>query len=243
MYLHGIDGPSLERIDTLGPGTHVGRTYDVILSNPPYGAKVVKESVRPGFGIPSTKSQLLFLQHIMQSMHEGSRAAMIGDEGLYFQGGAFARVRQMLLEGFDVRAVVSLPAGAFLPYTNVKTSIIFFWNSGDPTKEVWFYDLQNDGSSLSAARRFGPEFPNDIPDLVDRWPEREGSEKCWLVSVDDIEKKDWNLTAARYNPNPSAALEHESPEVLIRQIIAREQMIQEELEAFLELVTGGEINE
>jgi type I restriction enzyme M protein len=35
VYLHGIDEPNLRRIDTLGPGTHVGRSYDVVLSNPP----------------------------------------------------------------------------------------------------------------------------------------------------------------------------------------------------------------
>jgi type I restriction enzyme M protein len=238
MYLHGIDEPNLERIDTLGPGTHVGRAYDVVLSNPPYGAKVVKESVRPGFLVSTTKSQLLFLQHIMQSLREGGRAAMIADEGLYFQGGAFARVRQALLDEFDVRAVVSLPAGMFLPYTGVKASIVFLWKTGWPTKEVWFYELQADGSSLSAARKFGAEFANDVPDLLDRWPDRGISAKSWLVSVNEIAKNDWNLTAARYNPNPQATLEHDPPDVLVRQVIAKGQVIQEELQELLEIVAG-----
>jgi type I restriction enzyme M protein len=243
MYLHGIDEPNLERIDTLGPGTHVGRKYDVVLSNPPYGAKVVKENVRPDFAVPSTKSQLLFLQHIMQSLAPGGRAAMIADEGLYFQGGAFSRIRRMLLEQFDVRAVVSLPPGTFLPYTNVKASVVFLWNTGEPTKRVWFYDLEADGSSLSMARKFGPEFLNDIPDLLAKWPERAASEKSWSASVDDLEKDDWNLTASRYNPNPSKARDHEAPETLIRQIMAKEQMIQEGLEELLEFVSGEEMSE
>jgi type I restriction enzyme M protein len=237
MYLHGVDQPNLERIDTLGPGTHVGRTYDVVLSNPPYGGKVTRENVR-SFPVPSSKSQLLFLQHIMESVAPGGRAAMISDEGLYFQGGAFARVRQRLLEDFEVRAVVSLPPGIFQPYTGVKTSVVFFWNTGHPTKEVWFYDLQVDGSSLSSARQFGPEYPNDIPDLLEKWPERAASAKSWLVPIDEIERNDWNLTASRYNPNPSEALEHEPPEVLIREIIAKEQMIQEQLEELLEIIIG-----
>jgi type I restriction enzyme M protein len=238
MFLHGIDEPKLERIDTLAPGTHVGRSYDVVLSNPPYGSKVVRENVR-SFPVSSTKSQLLFLQHIMGSLRPSGRAAMISDEGLYFQSGAFAKVRRQLLEHFDVRAVVSLPPGAFQPYTSVKTSILFFWNTGVPTTAVWFYDLQGDGSSLSAAREFGSRYPNDIPDLLEKWAIRGDSDRSWLTPVTDIERNDWNLTVARYNPNPSAGLEHDPPDVLIREIMTKEQMIHDELDELLSFITGG----
>jgi type I restriction-modification system DNA methylase subunit len=46
VYLHGIDEPNLRRIDTLGPGTHVGRSYDVVAVQSPYGAKVVNGAQR-----------------------------------------------------------------------------------------------------------------------------------------------------------------------------------------------------
>ncbi|GIU99474.1 MAG: hypothetical protein KatS3mg014_1090 [Actinomycetota bacterium] len=58
------------------------------------------------------------------------------------------------------------------------------------------------------------------------------------MPIDEIERNEWNLTASRYNPNPQEALEHEPPEVLIREIIAKEQMIQEQLEELLEIITG-----
>jgi|GEM_PF-4435193 len=89
MYLYGVDEPNLERIDTLGPGTHVGQTYDVVLSNPPYGGKVMKENVRP-FPVPSSKSQLLFLQHIMQSVAPGGLLDPSGRGQVLAAGGGVA---------------------------------------------------------------------------------------------------------------------------------------------------------
>ena len=239
MYLHGIDEPNIDRIDTLGVGSHVGREYDVVLSNPPYGAKVVKENVRPGFIEPTPKSQLLFLQHIMQSVAPGGRAAMIADEGLYFQAGAFARVREALMRDFEVRAVVSLPSGVFEPYTGVKSSIVFFWRSGRPTSTVWFYDVRGDGSSLSSARKFGPEYANDLPDLLAKWPGRVASERSWSATREQIAAQNWNLTASRYNPNRADTISRDEPTAVLRDLNGKHQLIRDELEGLLDDLTAA----
>jgi type I restriction enzyme M protein len=44
-----------------------------------------------------------------------------------------------LLSDFNVTKIISLPAGVFLPYTAVKTSILFFSKNG-PTKQILVHD-------------------------------------------------------------------------------------------------------
>ena len=60
-------------------------------------------------------------------------------------------------------AVVSLPAGVFNPYSNVKTSILFFDNSlAKKTDSILFVRVLNDGFDLGAQRRPRPDLPNDL---------------------------------------------------------------------------------
>ena len=66
---------------------------------------------------------------------------MVVPEGTLFRGGAFATVKQDLLEQFNLHTVVSLPPGTFAPYSDVKTALIFFERPG-PTEEIWHYELR-----------------------------------------------------------------------------------------------------
>ncbi|MFA6306181.1 MAG: class I SAM-dependent DNA methyltransferase, partial [Candidatus Gracilibacteria bacterium] len=124
MYLHGANNPKLERINTLGDGTHTERKYDVIFANPPYGGKI--DNVRGNFTIATNKTELLFLQHIVQTLKEGGRAGVILPEGVMFQSGAAQKIREILLNQCETFTVVSMPAGIFQPYTGVKTDLLFF---------------------------------------------------------------------------------------------------------------------
>jgi type I restriction enzyme M protein len=49
-------------------------------------------------------------------------------------------VKKDLLEQFNLFMVVSLPPGAFAPYSDVKTALLFFERPG-PTQEVLYYEL------------------------------------------------------------------------------------------------------
>jgi type I restriction enzyme M protein len=53
-------------------------------------------------------------------------SAVVVPEGVLFRGGPDQKVRKELLEQFNVHTILSLPAGCFLPYTGVKTNVIFF---------------------------------------------------------------------------------------------------------------------
>ena len=73
-------------------------------------------------------------------MAKGGRAAVVVPEGVLFRGGPDQKVRKELLEQFKVHTILSLPAGCFLPYTGVKTNVIFFDRAADgsATESVCF---------------------------------------------------------------------------------------------------------
>lgn len=209
MYLHGANNPKLERINTLGDGTHTERKYDVVFANPPYGGKI--DNVRDNFTISTNKTELLFLQHIIQTLKEGGRAGVILPEGVMFQSGAAQKIREILLSQCETFTVVSMPAGVFQPYTGVKTDLLFF-KKGTGTQKVWFFDVKNDGFDLGSQRR--PIKQDDLPMLWDKFPfkgkndftppksEKElakaESEKSWWADLEEIKENNWSLVAGKY---------------------------------------------
>ncbi|MCD0458672.1 class I SAM-dependent DNA methyltransferase [Roseiconus lacunae] len=242
MILHGIESASLELVNTLevhSQNVSEKDRFDVILSNPPYGGKMTSD-LQTNFRVRSSATECLFLQHIMRNLSKGGRAGVIVPEGVLFRGGPDQKVRQELLEQFNVHTILSLPAGCFLPYTGVKTNVLFFDRPTAPlesgelaTKEVWYYELTNDGFELKQTRK--PIEGNQIPDFLAKQKERVESKNCWTVAVDEIVQRGHVLSAM--NPNRSDDYEHRPALELVQQIKGKEERIVallDELEGFLE---------
>ena len=197
MILHRIEGANLEQANTLelhSASVSEKTKYDVILSNPPYGGKLARE-LQTNFTIHSGATEILFLQHIMANLKKGGRAAVIVPEGVLFRGGPDAKVRERLLAEFDLHTLLSLPAGCFLPYTGVKTNVLFFdrRENGKGTQSVWFYELTNDGFDLKQTRR--PIDGSQIPDFLAKWKTRAEGDNSWRVSSQELMKHGCDLSA------------------------------------------------
>lgn len=237
MILHGIEGANLELANTLEVHSqNVGEKdkRKVILANPPYGGKMAQE-MQTNFRVKSGATECLFLQHIMANLAKGGRAGVVVPEGVFFRGGPDQKVRKELLEQFKVHTILSLPAGCFLPYTGVKTNVIFFdkMEDGSGTEKVWFYDLTNDGFELKQTRK--PIPGSQIPDFLAKWEGRVEGENSWIVSIADIAAKGYDLSAK--NPNRVDDYEHRPVLELVQSIKAKEERITEllgELETLLE---------
>ena len=237
LILHGIEGAKLELGNTLerhAANISAKHRYHVILSNPPYGGKLAGE-LQTNFTIRSGATEILFLQHIMANLATGGRAAVIIPEGVLFRGGPDAKIRERLLREFDVHTILSLPAGCFLPYTSVKTNVLFFdrREAGQGTETVWYYELTNDGFELKQTRR--PIEGSQIPDFLAKWEERVTGENSWIVPIEEIAAKGFDLSAT--NPNRSDDYEHRPALELVQSIKAKEESVVEllgELEDILE---------
>lgn len=237
MILHGIEGANLELTNTLEVhNQNVGEQvkYDVILSNPPYGGKMA-QAMQTNFRVHSGATECLFVQHIMANLAKGGRAGVVIPEGVLFRGGPDQKVRKELLEQFNVHTILSLPAGCFLPYTGVKTNVIFFDRpkDGSGTENVWFYELTNDGFELKQTRK--PKEGNQIPDFLAKWLIRAEGDNSWIVPIADIIERGYDLSAK--NPNRKDDYEHRPALELVQSIKTREDRIMDlltELEGFLE---------
>lgn len=193
LVLHGIRKANVKRANTLSDmgglsEDDLNRRYKVILSNPPFAGVLPKESIRKDLPTNSKKSELLFLGVMMEALAPGGQCAVVVPEGLLFGStSAHVELRRKLIEDYNLRAVVSLPAGVFKPYAGVKTGVLVFQRPSSDKKidkkakhkeTVWFYEVKADGYDPDKIQGGGrPETPdrNDIPDLVRQWKEYKDS--------------------------------------------------------------------
>ena len=241
MILHGIESANLELANTLEiHSENIGEKekYDVVFSNPPYGGKMASE-LQTNFRVRSGATECLFIQHIMRSLAKKGRAAVIVPEGVLTQSNANEKVRKELLEHFDVHTILSLPAGCFLPYTNVKTSVVFFDRPKEAnvkgkwaTENVWFYDLSNDGFECKTSRK--PIQGNQMPDFLLKQATKAESENSWSLTLAEIEADGFELAAR--NPKREHEFDTRSLHEVLEKTYANELRIKELLEEITDII-------
>jgi type I restriction enzyme M protein len=127
----------------------------------------------------------------------------------------------------------------FEPYTPNPTCFLVFQKTGKPTESVWFYRVEGDGSSLKKARKFGPQFRNDFPDLLKKWPTRATEEgRAWLVPAQRIIENGYNLTLASLGLVEPEKTDHAEPEDILEAVAQKERRILEIVEEMKKLVAS-----
>lgn len=149
LILHGIDQPNLWHGNALTrKATYAGlfeqapKTFDIILTNPPFGGKEGKDAQK-NFAYETSATQVLFVQDILAELAPKGTCAIVLDEGLLFRTNesAFVETKRKLLDECDLWAIVSLPGGVFSTAgAGVKTNLLFF-TKGSKTQNIWYYDL------------------------------------------------------------------------------------------------------
>lgn len=162
MYLHGFTTPKIFEYDTLSSEDRWNETFDVILANPPF--MTPKGGIRPHkkFGVQANKAEVLFTDYIAEHLSKNGRAGIVVPNGIVATTQtAYKQLRKMLVDD-SLIAVVSLPAGCFMPYSGVKTSILMLDKPlAKKTDHVLFIKVSNDGFDLGAQRREIDK--NDLP--------------------------------------------------------------------------------
>lgn len=153
-YLHGFKNPNIFEYDTLTNEERWGERFDVIFSNPPF--MTPKGGIRPHnlFSITSRRSEVLFVDYIIEHLNPKGRAGIIVPEGIMFvEQYAYKQLRRLLVEEEYLYAVVSLPHGLFKPYASVKTHILLLdSNIAKKTDEIMFIDIESDGYTQTDTR-------------------------------------------------------------------------------------------
>jgi type I restriction enzyme M protein len=166
LMLHGIEGNGVALGDTLSPDGERLPKADLILTNPPFGAK--KGGGRPtrsDFSITADTSnkQLAFVEHIVRSLKPGGRAGMVVPDNVLFEDNVGQRLRTWLMDLCNLHTILRLPTGIFYSQ-GVKTNILFFQRGKtdkENTKAVWVYDMR---ANMPA---FGKTRPLTVEDFAD----------------------------------------------------------------------------
>jgi type I restriction enzyme M protein len=265
MLLHGVENPNIRYKDSLAE-EHAGdeEQYTLVLANPPFAGSLDYENTAKDLQrvVKTKKTELLFLALFLRLLKPGGRAAVIVPEGVLFgSSNAHKALRKTLVEEQKLEAVISLPSGVFKPYAGVSTAILVFTktNSGG-TDCVWFYDVDADGWSLDDKRialvpeeKLGPiphvllsddeHFKNNLPDLLARWPRREGSEmnnsptmQSFCVPKNDIVCANYDLSLNRHKEAVHELVDYRPPSEILQSLHQLEIEIQQSMTELKEML-------
>lgn len=249
MVLHGIRVPDIRRRNTLAENLkNVSERFDIVITNPPFGGKE-NAQIQENFPVKSNATELLAVEHIIKKLKPSSRArcGMVVPEGTLFRGGAFATVKQLLLNDFNLFLIVSLPPGTFAPYSDVKTALLFFERSNS-TKEVLYYEmpLPEKWKKFSKGNPIADEHFNQAREVVQQWraysvgkvtPE-DFPDTSWFVNAETLVERDYDLSAR--NPKRLSAERLPHPSELTARMLENQKQLQTILERLHRIVSGEE---
>ncbi|UMB61033.1 type I restriction-modification system subunit M [Lutibacter sp. A80] len=189
--------------------------FDYIVSNPPfkldfsdYSADLDTKANQERFfaGIPKVPNKkkesmaiyLLFIQHIMHSLTQHGKAAIVVPTGfITAQSGIDKKIRQKLVESKMLAGVVSMPSNIFAT-TGTNVSILFLDKTN--TKDVVLIDASNLGTKVKEGKNQKTVLSKAEEDqIINVFNTKEVKDDfSVVVSYKDIEAKNYSLSAGQY---------------------------------------------
>lgn len=249
MVLHGVLIPDIRRRNTLEENVrNVSERFDIVLTNPPFGG-TENAQIQQNFPVKSNATELLAVEHIIKKLNPSGRVrcGMVVPEGTLFRGGAFATVKQMLLSDFNLFLVVSLPPGAFAPYSDVNTALLFFERSGS-TKEVLYYEMQlpENLKKFSKGNPIADEHFAEARKVLQQWraycrgkaTQQDFPAMSWFVDEKKLVERGYDLSARNPNRPEEEKLPH--PSELTARILENHRQFQSIIERLHKIVSDKE---
>lgn len=134
---------SLEDLDALKLSLSHKEGFDIVLANPPFGAKITNPATLGNFDLghkwlandndyiktktlyPNQNAEILFIERCLQLLKEGGRMAIVLPNG-NFENPSLDYLRYFIKIKAKILAIVNLPQETFIPFgTGVKTSLLF----------------------------------------------------------------------------------------------------------------------
>ncbi len=110
--------------------------FDMIFTNPPFGAKVeVDASISAKYQLSSTAPEILFIEACYEFLKPGGKMAIVLPDGILGNPNTES-VRKWILERFKLLVSIDLPVEAFMPQVGVQTSLLFLQKKTDAERTV-----------------------------------------------------------------------------------------------------------
>lgn len=190
---HIFDGGILGNIPT-----EERSKYDLILTNPPFGSNLTEKKYLNSFVLGKKKSSrrrgILFIERCWELLKDKGSMAIVVDEGILNQPST-SDVRKFILDNFEIRAIISLPETAFMPYATVKSSILFLEKTKKPKqKNTFFASVNNIGrknngdDDIVFDDNFSPSLNNELPIIMDMFLKKKKVAKNDVCYWSEIER-------------------------------------------------------
>jgi type I restriction enzyme M protein len=113
-------------------------TFDMIFTNPPFGAKVkVEKEIAERYFLSkySDAPEVLFIEACYDFLKPGGKMAIVLPDGILGNPNMM-KVREWILEKFKILASIDLAVEAFLPQVGVQASLLFLEKKTELAKQL-----------------------------------------------------------------------------------------------------------
>ncbi len=219
MVIHGITDFVIKPKDVLEkPGLLEDgklRTYDRVLANFPFSedwdnaGKENDEYNRFVYGIPPSKDKadFAFIQHMIASLNDNGKAAIVASQGVLFRGKKEKEIRETMIlgdkdkriQGDIIEAIIALPPAIF--YGTPIPGCILILNKNKPknrkNKILFYYAAHKDDYLDQPNRNILRE--DDLEKIASAFDNfKDIDRRCHIADLDEIRENEFNLNVPRY---------------------------------------------
>ena len=215
-FLHDFIGADLRIGDTFrNPGFVADdselQRFDYVLANPMWNQKEYNENFyvndswgRFTYGVPPTSSaDWAWVQHILASLKETGRAAIVLDTGAVSRGSGSVQtsrerdIRKGFVENDLIEGVILLPENLF--YNTSAPGIILLLNRNKPAErkaQILLINLSNYFVKETPKNALTDEGIDVAAEVYQAWESRE--KLSAVITLEDARKTDYNLSPSQF---------------------------------------------
>ena len=177
--------------------------FDGIVANPPFSLRwepneAMGEDFRfKNYGLaPKSAADFAFLLHGFHFLSQEGTMAIILPHGVLFRGGAEERIRTKLLKDGHIDTVIGLPSNLFFS-TGIPVCILVL-KKCKKSDDVLFINA-SDSDNFEKGKRQNKLLPEHLEKIVKTYQFRKEEDRySRCVSMEEIEKNEFNLNISRY---------------------------------------------
>lgn len=249
MFLHDIDFDKFDiaNEDTLiSPQHWDDEPFEAIVSNPPYSTKWAGDSnpllindprfSPAGILAPKSYADMAFIMHSLSWLATNGVAAIVCFPGIFYRGGAEKKIRQYLVDNNFIDCIIQLPSNLFFG-TSIATCIMVLKKS-KADNALLFIDATNECEKVTNNNKLRPE---NIDHILGWFTDRKDVPYlARLVPNGEIGENDYNLSVSTYveKEDKSEKIDIAVLNKQISEIVAREQVLREEIDKIIEGIEG-----
>lgn len=254
MFLHdiGFDKFDIACEDTLiNPQHWDDEPFELIVSNPPYSIKWAGDNnpllindprfSPAGVLAPKSKADMAFIMHSLSWLAPNGTVAIVCFPGIMYRGGAEQKIRKYLVDNNFVDCIIQLPSNLFYG-TSIATCIMVM-KKGKNDNKILFIDATNECIKVTNNNKLTTE---NIDHIVNTFTKRDDEPYfSRLVSYDEVKDENYNLSVSTYveQEDKREKIDIVKLNAEIKDIVAREQVLRDEIDKIIAEIEGGKVDE